>query len=191
MNEQLTNASEANAEANTDIVPAFESSLFDQSNFEPLIDTGLEYIELGIDSFLKDGLLKDIPIVGSLVGIGKFMGRVHDYNSLNQTLNFIRSFNQHRDNAKTEKHRNKLRANPKLMEKELGHVLIIIDRNTDILIARSIIMMIMVFIQNIHVLNCRSEKNSIFTTSIMTNKFIIITIHCINKYCYSICQYYL
>ena len=34
----------------------------------------------------------------------------------------------------------------------------------------------MVFIQNIHVLNCRSEKNSIFKTSIMNNPFVIITI---------------
>ena len=53
---------------------------------------------------------------------------------------------------------------------------ILMDRNTDILIARSIVMTLMVFIQNIHVLNCRSEKNSIFTTNIMPNKFIIITI---------------
>ena len=52
----------------------------------------------------------------------------------------------------------------------------LMDRNTNLLLARSIVMTLMVFIQNIHVLNCRSEKNSIFTTSIMTNKFVIITI---------------
>lgn len=52
----------------------------------------------------------------------------------------------------------------------------LLDHNTDLLVARSTIMMLMVFIQNIHVLNCRSEKNSIFTTSLFTNKFVIITI---------------
>ena len=52
----------------------------------------------------------------------------------------------------------------------------LIDNNTSLLISRSIIMLIMVFIQNIHVLNCRSEKNSIFKTSIMNNPFVIITI---------------
>ena len=52
----------------------------------------------------------------------------------------------------------------------------LMDRNTDLLLSRSIIMTLMVFIQNIHVLNCRSEKNSIFITSLKTNKFIIITI---------------
>ena len=52
----------------------------------------------------------------------------------------------------------------------------LMDRNTPLLIARSMVMMLMVFIQNIHVLNCRSEKNSIFTTSIFNNPFVIITI---------------
>jgi len=49
----------------------------------------------------------------------------------------------------------------------------LIDRNTDILIARSIIMLIMVFIQNIHVLNCRSEKESIFRTKLSTNPLVV------------------
>lgn len=52
----------------------------------------------------------------------------------------------------------------------------LMDRNTNLLLARSIVMMLMVFIQNIHVLNCRSEKNSVFTTSLFTNKFVIFTI---------------
>ena len=52
----------------------------------------------------------------------------------------------------------------------------LIDNNTNLLLARSIVMMLMVFIQNIHVLNCRSEKNSIFKTSILTNPLVILTI---------------
>lgn len=50
------------------------------------------------------------------------------------------------------------------------------DNNTNMLIARSTIMLIMTFIQNLHVLNCRSEKNSIFKTSLYSNPLIIITI---------------
>lgn len=52
----------------------------------------------------------------------------------------------------------------------------LIDKNTELLLARSIIMMLMVFIQNIHVLNCRSEYSSIFATSILSNPLVIITI---------------
>ena len=49
----------------------------------------------------------------------------------------------------------------------------LIDRNTNILLARSIVMMIMVFIQNIHVLNCRSEKESVFRTKLSTNPLVV------------------
>ena len=52
----------------------------------------------------------------------------------------------------------------------------LMDKNINILFARSNIMLIMVFIQNLHVLNCRSEKNSIFKTSLLSNPLIIITI---------------
>ena len=52
----------------------------------------------------------------------------------------------------------------------------LMDHHINILIARSIVMLMMVFIQNFHILNCRSEKNSIFTTSLFSNPFIIMTI---------------
>jgi len=46
----------------------------------------------------------------------------------------------------------------------------------DVSLARGYIMVLMVFMQNIHVLNCRSEKQSVFNLSIKTNPLIIITI---------------
>ncbi len=52
----------------------------------------------------------------------------------------------------------------------------LIDNNVTLLIARSITMLLMVFIQNIHVLNCRSEKNSMFKTSLKSNPLVIYTI---------------
>lgn len=52
----------------------------------------------------------------------------------------------------------------------------LMDNNTNLLIARSITMLLMVFIQNIHVLNCRSEKNSLFKTSIKSNPLVIYTV---------------
>ena len=50
------------------------------------------------------------------------------------------------------------------------------DKEYDIIYARSIIMMLMVFVQNVNVLNCRSEKKSIFKTPFFSNPFAIITI---------------
>lgn len=52
----------------------------------------------------------------------------------------------------------------------------LIDRNTELLLARSIIMLLMVFIQNIHVLNCRSEHSSAFTVKLTSNPLVITTI---------------
>ena len=46
--------------------------------------------------------------------------------------------------------------------------------NMDVSIARGYIMALMVFIQNIHVFNCRSEKKSAFTISLKSNKLIVV-----------------
>ncbi|MBR2708081.1 MAG: cation-transporting P-type ATPase [Bacilli bacterium] len=51
-----------------------------------------------------------------------------------------------------------------------------VDNNVDIKVARTIIVMLMVFIQNINVLNCRSEKTSVFKKSLLSNQILIITI---------------
>jgi len=46
--------------------------------------------------------------------------------------------------------------------------------NMDVRIARGYIMALMVFIQNIHVFNCRSEKSSAFSIPIKSNKLIVV-----------------
>ena len=43
----------------------------------------------------------------------------------------------------------------------------------DVEIARGYIMLLMVFMQNIHVFNCRSEKQSAFKVPIKKNKLIL------------------
>lgn len=79
-----------------DLVPAFEKSLF-----EPIVGISSDFIEVGIDSVLKDGLFKDIPIVNSVVGVIKFGIGIKERNFLMQTLNFINEFNS--GNIKPEK----------------------------------------------------------------------------------------
>ena len=50
------------------------------------------------------------------------------------------------------------------------------DKGFDLVYARSMIVMIMVFIQNLDVLNCRSEKKSIFKTPFFNNPFALFAI---------------
>lgn len=52
----------------------------------------------------------------------------------------------------------------------------LMDKNTDVVVARTIILMLMVFIQNINVLNCRDEKKSVFKKSITSNPILLVTI---------------
>lgn len=111
-----------------ELVPCFEESLFDTE----IMDLGVEFLELGIDSVLEDGLFKDIPIVGTIVKVGKFAQNVHDRNLLNQTLIFINEFRKGRiSEEKIQQHRVKLRKSTKAMEAELGRILILLNRNID------------------------------------------------------------
>ena len=46
----------------------------------------------------------------------------------------------------------------------------------DVYLARGYVMALMVFIQNIHVFNCRSEKNSAFSIPLRNNPLICLTV---------------
>ena len=48
----------------------------------------------------------------------------------------------------------------------------------DVSVARGYIMALMVFIQNIHVFNCRSEKRSAFSVPLKSNKLIVVGVIC-------------
>lgn len=52
----------------------------------------------------------------------------------------------------------------------------LMDNNFDIVTSRSVIMMLMVFIQNINVLNCRSEKRSVLIEPIRDNIYVPLVI---------------
>ena len=72
------------------IIPAFETTLFDPT----LSDACIDIAELGIDSLLDDDIFKSIPIVNTLVGLGKTAQNIHDRNLLRQTIKFINTFNE-------------------------------------------------------------------------------------------------
>lgn len=56
-----------------------------------------------------------------------------------------------------------------------GLWIFLMNKNTDLTLARTYILTLMVFMQNIHVLNCRSEKRSTFSMP-LNNKFLIFSI---------------
>ena len=114
----------------------FEKPLFNDSN-----DVISDYLELGVDSFISDGILKEIPIVKSIVSVLKIGKNIHDRNLLKQTLTFINEFNNNNISIeKLNRYREDIENNDKKCEEELGRVLLLlnsyIDKEKSIMLAK-------------------------------------------------------
>lgn len=110
-----------------ELIPSFGRTLF-QENF----DITTEYLELTLDAMTQNDVLRDFPIVGSVVGAGKTVVAVRDRHLLKKTLEFIRTVNSGVcDRKKINAHRDKLMANPRKMRSELERVLILLDNQIE------------------------------------------------------------
>ena len=111
------------------LVPAFKESVFDAHLSDVLGETA----ELGIDSVLDEGILKDIPIVSTVIGFAKTAQNIYDRNLLRQTASFIKTFNAGSiSTKKLQKYRDKIDSNPQYAEKDLGRVLILLNSYVDL-----------------------------------------------------------
>lgn len=109
------------------IIPEFNDSLVIDST-----DIVSDYLELGIDSVLDSELAKNIPILKTLISIGKISKNVRERNYMKNLAIFINELNSGNiDNEKLKNHQEKLRNNPKVAEKELGRILIILEQTID------------------------------------------------------------
>ena len=108
------------------IVPIFKDSLI--INSSELIQ---DYAEIGIDSFLDNEIVKEIPIIKSAILAKKIFNNITERNLLKNLAIFINELNSGNiDKEKLEEHRRKL-DNPKEAEKELGRFLIILNQTYD------------------------------------------------------------
>lgn len=113
---------------NMSLIPSFKDSLLEG------VDIGTDLIEVGIDSCLDDGIIKDIPFVNTLVKLGNIAVSIRERHLLQKTLAFIQEINKGLvSDDDRSKHKEKLESNPKKMEKELGYLLICIDRHTQVI----------------------------------------------------------
>lgn len=104
-------------------------------------DVFKDCLELGIDSFIEDGILKDIPIVNSIVSGLKIAKNIYDRNLLKQTLTFIKELNNGTINKdKLIAYRSTIENNAKKCEEELERVLLylnmFIDKEKSIMLAK-------------------------------------------------------
>ena len=101
---------------------------------ETAVDTSIDYGEVALDYFLDDKIIKDIPIIGTLVNLGKCIISIK---SLQFAKNYYTFIQLVRNNKKTveelEKHIKCFNNNPKQMKKEIDTLLIYLEeyKNSD------------------------------------------------------------
>lgn len=59
-----------------------------------VVETAMEYVELGIDAMLEEGVIKEIPFIGTLVSMAKFGVTVRDRLFVQKLLKFLSSLNE-------------------------------------------------------------------------------------------------
>lgn len=112
----------------THLLPSFEDSILKES-----IDIGIDMAEIGLDSLLSNGLLKEIPFFNTFYKISNIAVSVHDRFFLQKALTFIQEVNQGKASAADRlAHKQELDSNPKKQNKELSFVLASIDRHFQI-----------------------------------------------------------
>ncbi|MBR3133093.1 MAG: hypothetical protein IKG42_03360 [Clostridia bacterium] len=104
-------------------------------------DTLTDYLEVGIDNFIEDGVLREIPIVKSIVSGLRIAKNIYDRNLLKQTITFLNELN----NGTISKDRliaykTTIENNPQKCEDELGRVLLYLnsfmDKEKSIMLAK-------------------------------------------------------
>lgn len=94
-----------------------------------MADIAGNFVELGIDALSEDGLFKDIPFVSAVASMCNIGKTIHDWHNLKKLAAFVEQINKSVvDEEKLAKYRAKFETEEKIRNKELTHLLILIDR---------------------------------------------------------------
>lgn len=112
--------------------------LYDSIFSKELSDMVIEHLDAIICSLMNgrgigDEIIKEIPILKSIVSLVKIGINIREGNLLRQTQEFLSEFNRYGiQSEKMEKYKRKLQEDPQMKMDELGRVLILLDRNVDL-----------------------------------------------------------
>lgn len=101
-----------------ELIPEFNDSLIIDS-----ADLVGDYLELGIDSVLDNEIAKEIPVLKSLISVGKITRSIRERNYMKNLVIFLNELNSGDiDIKKLKKHQEELKNNAREAEKELGRI---------------------------------------------------------------------
>ncbi len=107
-----------------DLTTSFSQSI--NENAQSILS---EVAEIGIDSILDEGLLKEIPLVSTVISLYKIGTNIHERHYLKKLYVFIEEINNHTANdEEREFYKERIKSRP---NKELEYILILIDRYLD------------------------------------------------------------
>ena len=114
---------------------------FSKSLFCNITDITEDYAEIGIDIFIENDLIKEIPIIKTLVNIFKIGKNICDKNLLKQTLIFMQELKKNNiEEEKLKKYKDEIENDRKKREEELERVLWLlnsfIDKEKSIMLSR-------------------------------------------------------
>lgn len=88
-----------------------------------------ETMEVTLDSFIKDGLLKDLPIIKYVASAYNMVNDIRSWHTIRKLAVFIEEFNRGiLDNDKYDEYIQLLSKDSKRINRELDYIVIIVDR---------------------------------------------------------------
>ena len=96
-------------------------------------DTGKDYREMAFDAILDDNMLKNIPVIGTLINLAKWGMTIKNLQFAKNYYVFIQEIrNKEISKEKLDKHIEELKNNPKRMRKEMETLLIYLEQYKEI-----------------------------------------------------------
>lgn len=88
-----------------------------------------DFAEIGLDSVMEDGLLKEIPFLSTAISIYRIGQSVHERNHIAKLAAFLNRINERiLSEDDRRRYQEKFRTNAKFRDRELEYILILIDR---------------------------------------------------------------
>lgn len=107
-----------------------EESLIQTIKKSELKEISVDFSEIALDAFLDEGVLKDIPIINSIIGIGKVSNRISETLLLKKIVHFLHEIGPV-DLKKRGEMVNKIDSNPKFKLKIGQKLIYILEKSED------------------------------------------------------------
>lgn len=119
------------------IVPAMKASIFNLDSYS-ISGSFVELAELGVDSILDNDILKSIPVVKTILSVCNAGVFLRERNLIKQTWEFIQAFNNGKLSEEELLSHKKELEDPVKAEKEVGRVLLLLDRSIESIQAKAL-----------------------------------------------------